>query len=433
MLLLVIVLTEIRCPVNTYSKKDIQNMKEMFIMKSGGKRSLFPVVVGLGQQVENIFAVPAKDAIGTIDIDNAISFLEFDDDKVKVKIIKKDFADEVSGEFDFSFMPVYSDEEIAYGQTRWMVFQNLKTKKNHSEFIINNLDDYLGKIRNLSSNAKMFVIEVLKPGGRRGWKKALHVCRFKEEGFDILSVLDAGFKSSAYNEPWTTSGRKLFVYSDTAKNVSVYDENGKQSSHPIQTIFSNNANKFRRIKEILFHPEYPFALIVEFGNVPDLSKLREQRNSGKISTDQYDSLKIPLFEERDRHAIWLARWDTPDTNQQLIPLMSKAGNLIPSLESVKQCSDFQFSPDGKWLVFRDDTGMYGDRNPTFISIPVDAKQPHFFGVPLFLGKVLRDRGEFTEAKGNAWIDKPTSFVVTDGLVLYKWELGNIDKARVINQ
>ena len=77
--------------------------------------------------------------------------------------------------------------------------------------------------------------------------------------------------------------------------------------------------------------------------------------------------------------------------------------------------------------------MHGDRNPTFISIPVDAKNPYFLGEPLFLGKVLRDRGEFTKAKGNVQVDKPTSFVVTDGLVLYKWELGNIDKARVINQ
>ena len=81
-------------------------------------------------------------------------------------------------------------------------------------------------------------------------------------------------------------------------------------------------------------------------------------------------------------------------------------------------------------MFRDETESR--ENPIFISIPVSKESPNFLGNPLYLGKVLRE-GIMMEAKGCAWIKDPTSFVVTDGLVLYKWELGNIDKATIINQ
>jgi hypothetical protein len=429
-ILLLILLTRINCPVNTYSKKEIEGMKDLFIMKSDGKRSLFPVIVGIGKDVENIFAVPAKDAIGTIDLDNAISFLEFDDDKVAVKIIKKDFADEVSGDFDFSFIPQYSDEMIAYGQTRWMIFQNVKTNKNRTEFIINNLDDLIGKISVLDPPHNVFVIETLKPHGDLGRDKVLLLTQFSEDTFTVKKVFYAGIKSLEYNEPWTTSSGKLFIYDNKDQIIKVFDENGNPSSHPIQKIFAKNMNKFRRITEIVFHPELPFVLLLEKGNLPDVDFLRKQRNNGIISIEQYDSLTDPLYEERDRHALFLARWDTPDGTKQLIPLLSKTGNLLPLLDSVEQCSDFQFSPDGKWLVFRDETESR--ENPVFISIPVAMTSPNFLGEPLFLGKVIRE-GIMMAAKGTAWIKEPIGFVVTDGLVLYKWELGNIDKASVINQ
>ncbi|MFW6352236.1 MAG: hypothetical protein ACOC2E_07590 [Bacteroidota bacterium] len=405
-------------------------MEELFITNSQGKRSLFPVIVAMGEPVENIFAIPARDAIGTIDIDNAISFLEFNDDnKVKINIIKKDFAEEVSGEFDFSFLPVYSNKEIAYGQTRWMIFQNIETKHNRTEFIINNLDDLLGKITVIDPQNSVFVVETLKPRGKSGREKGLLLADFSDNGFKIIKEISAGIKST-YNEPWTTSDGKLFIYEHKNKQIRVYDKKGNPANHPIRNIFAKNRSKFRRVKEMVFHPELPFAVIVELGDVPDVEDFRKQRNNGLISIDQYDSLTDPMYDERDRHAIWLLRWDTPDSSKQLIPLMSLAGNLIPSIDEVKQCSDFQFSPDGKWLVFRDETE--DRRNPVFISIPVSDQNPFFFGKPLYLGKVLRE-GFLMEAKGTAWIHEPTSFVVTDGLVLYKWELGSIDRARVINK
>lgn len=415
-------------------------MKELFIMKSNGRRSLFPVVVGIGKQVENIFAVPEKDAIGTIDIDNAISFLEFDDDKVKIKIIKKDFAEEVSGEYDFFFTPLYSDKEITYAQSRWLINQNLRTKENRTVFVINNLDDWIGKLAVLNPEKGIFVIEVLKgwaKGSGRAYKKFLNIGTLENEDLVPIAVVEGGLydglPGSHYAKdysPWAVKDGKLFVYDENSKVVNVFNENGIATSHPFQTILNNNSKKLRRPKEIAFHPELPFGLLIEMGNTPDLNDLDEQRQNGLITFDQYRALRAPLIKERDRHAIWLIRWDTEDENRQFVPLMSLAGNLISSIDDVKMCSDFQFSPDGTWLVFRDNTKSV--ENPVFVSIPVSPDNPLFFGEPLYLGQVLRE-GMMVGAKGCAWINKPTSFVVTDGMVLYKWDLGNIDKARVINQ
>ncbi|MDG5813798.1 hypothetical protein QA601_01815 [Chitinispirillales bacterium ANBcel5] len=426
--------------MNTYTKKDIVEMKELFIMRSNGHRSLFPVIVGIDKQVENIFAVPEKDAIGTIDIDNAISFLEFVNDKVKIRIIKKNFAEEVSGEYDFFFTPVYSDTDITYAQSRWLINQNLRTKENRTVFVINNLDDWIGNLAVLNAEKGIFVIEVLKgwaKGSGRAYKKFLNIGTLENEDFIPIAVVEGGLYdglpgsiyASDYS-PWAVKDGILFVFDEDSKTVKAFNENGITVDHPFSGIFNRNHKKLRKVREISFHPELPFGLVVDAGEVPDIRELQEQRNNGLISMAQYRELLKPLTEESLRHAIWLVRWDTDDENRQFVPLMSLAGNLIPFIDDVKMCSDFQFSPDGTWLVFRDNTQTV--ENPVFVSIPVSPDKPLFFGEPLYLGQVLRE-GMMVGAKGSAWIDKPTSFVVTDGQALYKWELGNIDKSRVINQ
>jgi hypothetical protein len=302
-----VLLTRIHCPVNTYTEKDIAEMKEVFNMNSNGKKSLFPVIVGLDNEVEHIFAVPAKDAIGTIDIDNAISFLEFNNDnKVQINIIKKDFADEVNGDFYFSFLPQYSNDEIAYAQSRWIICQNVKTKKNHTVFIINNFDDWIGKLAVLNSKENKFIVEVLKgyaDNGRSVFKKYLNIGDFSKEDFLPDAVVEGGVydglpgNALGYHEPWTTSDGKLFVYQNNDKAIKVYDEHGVPSSHIIQNVFNKNRDRFRKVKEILFHQELPFALIVDFGNMPDLSKLREQLDNGIINFEQYLKLEKTVTDE----------------------------------------------------------------------------------------------------------------------------------------
>ena len=86
---------------------------------------------------------------------------------------------------------------------------------------------------------------------------------------------------------------------------------------------------------------------------------------------------------------------------------------------------FEFSPDGDWLVFRDNSERTRSvTNPIFVAMPVDGSKQLPLGKPHILGKVLRENAYPTST---AWIKKPESFVVCDGQVVYKWELGQLSR------
>ena len=63
-------------------------------------------------------------------------------------------------------------------------------------------------------------------------------------------------------------------------------------------------------------------------------------------------------------------------------------------------------------------------NPTFVAMPVDVNREMPLGQPKNLGKVMRRNACPTST---AWIKEPLSFVVSDGKVLYKWELENLPR------
>jgi hypothetical protein len=63
-------------------------------------------------------------------------------------------------------------------------------------------------------------------------------------------------------------------------------------------------------------------------------------------------------------------------------------------------------------------------NPTFIAMPIDGDRQMPLGKPKVLGKVMRENSRPTST---AWITKPLSFVVSDGTVLYKWELDGLKR------
>ncbi len=79
------------------------------------------------------------------------------------------------------------------------------------------------------------------------------------------------------------------------------------------------------------------------------------------------------------------------------------------------CSGFEFSPDGRWVVFRDETD--DERQPAFVAMPIHAEPP-FVGAPLVLGRTAAGPTVST-----CWSTGPTGFVATDGGAVYRWVLG----------
>lgn len=406
------------------TRKGIKTMQERFVFDQKGKKAYMPSIYGMKDFVDHIFAVLVKNAVGTNDLDNAISLIKFKekDNEVDYEMVKRDFLEEVNGEYEFGFSPCYSDEEIAYTQSKWFVFANIKTKHVISpEPIITNLDDWIRSFAVLDSKNRLFCIERIKPA-INDWKKVLDIYQIKGEAQEKKGELPAGFYAYApgYNQPWLVHKGLVFTYDSAANKILCHDSNLKLATYPFSDIFNRNNEKFRKLKEFKIHPTLPFGLVVEIGNDIDKSKIKDIPK-GRAYIRALDS----IYEQSDIHTLYLLRWDTPDEKKQFMPLHTDTVSLIPSIDA-KQYSDFQFSPDGKWLVFRDETS---DReNPCFIALPVDEKKPSFFGEPLYLGKVLREGGK---PRTTAWVSDPLSFVVCDGLALYKWELGTINQARII--
>ena len=114
--------------------------------------------------MKNIFAVPVKNALGTIDIGNAITIMKFTDEGLDYNVVAKNFLDEVNGSFDFGFCDVYSDEEIAYTQTRWAVIANIRTGKVISPVITYSMDDFITGLKPIDIENKEFLITRATPG-----------------------------------------------------------------------------------------------------------------------------------------------------------------------------------------------------------------------------------------------------------------------------
>ena len=405
-------------------------MPDYNIINQKGGKYFFPYNVPLKEPISEIFPVPVKDAVGTLDFDNAITILKFRGDTTPdYDIVAKNFLAEVVGDFEFGYCPVFSDEIIAYTQTRWAVVANIKTGKVKTPILTMSLDDMIGGIVPLDTSKNLFVINKLIPA-KEGSRQKLNVMRYDNGKFIGLGEIDAG-GDVPLKQPWIVHDRKIITYDSAANKLLCHDADLKPSTHPFVEIFNRNNGKFRKLKEMIIHPTLPFGLVVEIGKDIPIKELEKLPAGSPERSKLLDS----LAEISEIHALYLLRWDTSDTNKQYIPLHTDTLSLIAPF-AAKQYGRFTFSPDGKWLVLghedmsKDDRGnFYGGKwQPFFVALPVDEKKPFFFGEPIFMGRTLIKENNLTTT---AWATDPTAFVAADGLGLFKWDLGKLYAARTL--
>ncbi len=397
-------------------------MNDTVILDYGDYDAMFPPATYCeADLIDHIFAVPEKNAVGTNDIGNAISLLRFKtDDKLNRVVVKKDFMEMVNGPFEFRFLPVWSREEIAYSQSKGFLLVNIPEKKVGIHTVCPGLNDEIGGLAVLGGKEHTFVFEIRKPyAAIQGFKKVLRVVRFENDTFTVLSERPAGLKTSSYSEPWFTYQNRIFVYNDSSTRIEVFDEKFQPVSHPLAEAFNANSKSFRCLQEIVLHPTSPLAIIIEMGKDPDVSKFDSLSPAARLAAI------TPLYDEVSRLTLYLFRWTHSDPKQRFVPLISSAGSIWKSYKPSNNYDDFTFSPDGKWVVFRDHSK--DSKNPVFVAVPVDEKNPLLLGKPIKLGRAIREGA--TGPTGTAWATDPTSFVMCDGAVIYKWDLENVSKMR----
>jgi hypothetical protein len=392
-------------------------MSDTIFLDYGDYSVLFPPRIYCPEEyMDNIFAVPENNAIGTNDIDNAVSLLHFTtDSELKRKVVKKDFMEMVTGPFEFRFSPVWSNNEIAYSQSKGFLVIDIPSKKVFIHTICPGI--YQGEIGNFSildGPQKLFVFEILKSAGENE-RKILQTVQFSEDSFTVIAEHPAGMKTFAYTEPWFTHQNAIFIYNDSTTSLEVYNEQFNPVSHPLATAFNENNVSFRCLQEIAIHPTLSFALLIEKGKWPEKEKLAK---ADALPREERRKIRNALYSEEARLTLYLFRWTHPDPEQRLIPLLSSAGSIWNTYNPENAYSDFTFSPDGKWVVFRDKSES--SDNPVFVAVPIDEKNPLLLGKPVKLGKTMREGS--TGPTGTAWTTEPTAFVMCDGLLLHRWVL-----------
>lgn len=408
--------------------KEIRTMIDSTIMDYGDYEVMLPpCTYCAGDFMRYIFAVPKDNMVGTNELDNAITLLEFkNDEELEKHVVKKDFMEMVTGPFEFRFLPAWSDKEIAYSQSKGFLLVNIPDKKVEIHDICPGLSN--GDIENIAvfdHKRRTFVFEVLKSSGNQDgdiWDdKLLSSIRFENDSFTVLGEMPAGLKTSAYSEPWFVYDKKIFVYKDSITKLEGFDEQFKPVSHLLAEAFNQNQVAFRCLQEIAVHPTLPFSLVVERGKPPSKDKLKA---ADALPDSACEKAREVLYNEYYRLTLYLFRWTHPDPKQRFVPLVSVAGSIWNSYNPANKFSHFTFSPDGKWVVFRDGSmrghDLNSSDNPIFVAVPIGANNPLYLGKPIKLGNALREKA--IGPTGTAWTTNPTAFIMCDGLMLYRWNL-----------
>jgi hypothetical protein len=87
-----------------------------------------------------------------------------------------------------------------------------------------------------------------------------------------------------------------------------------------------------------------------------------------------------------------------------------------------------FSPCGNWYVvgcIAPDVAPAKPQNPYFIAFPVDPEHPD-----LLVREDIVILGQVKNMTSLAWTSEPTSYVVSNGEFLQKWDLEELPNARV---
>ena len=395
------------------------------LLDYGDTYVMIPQVFCTGDFLEHIFSVPEPNAVGTNDIDNAISVLVFKDANEETKnaiekhIVKKNFLDEVTGAFDFRYLPLWSNDEIAYSQSRGFIIANVKKKSVEIQTVCEGISSGdIGNVAVLDARKRIFVFEILRPkGGPKGelWdSKTLRIVHFDKGEMQIVAEHEAGLKKISYSEPWFVHDGTIFIYRDNLTKLEAFDGQFKPINHPLSVAFAANNKGFRCLLESGIHPMLPFGIFIEIGKELDWKKFEQ------MPSEVFEKVSPPLIEEQGRRSLLLFRWMQSDPKQQMIPIVTKVGSIWGNYKPIDYTA-ITFSPDGKWFVFQDRSE--DDKNPIFVAVPIDETNPIYLGKPIKLGKVMRP--EAVGPTGTAWATNPTSFVMCDGVALYKWNLGDI--------
>lgn len=376
-----------------------------------GRKHFAPQMISAGEtSVQWIFPVPESNAVGTLDEhSNGIAFLKFGGfmEQPESRVVAKDYGERIYDSYDYRFSPNYGGDMVAYSQTRVAVIANVKTGEAFYARCGLSMDDYLLGISFLDPKKNLFAVVKVMKEGDVGWEVYLRVAKLEDQKFvdtewsKKLGTTRRISPDFPLYHTWFVHNKNLFVY-DGAQIVCT--DGNRSVSHPFSELFNGNAKRFGSVKDIAVHPKLPFGVIIE------------EKGPKKA------------------HDITVLRWDAADNKKKDEQIISLSEELEPLKDVFDMLSTDRlvlayqsFSPDGNWYV----VGFIVDdeqKSPYFVAVPVVSggkERRNFLDMsnPAVLGQVK-------DMTSVAWTSEPTSYVVSDGELLRKWDLNELPNARV---
>jgi hypothetical protein len=387
----------------------LENEVKHYVFVKNGCRHFDPQYLTAGETtVERIFPTPVSNAVGTLDEhNNGIVFIKFNNygKELECKIVAQNFSKTVFGSFYYRFCPNFSKDTIVYSKTNVVVVANVKTNETFHAKCGLFMGDYITGIRFLDMQKNLFVIVKSIEEGGKVWENYLHIMKLGGQQFiDIGSSIHIGETRHItpdfplYHE-WFVHENKLFVYN----NGRISCTNGNQQVlHPFSEIFNENSERFGNIKDLAVHPTLPFGVMIE------------DHFSGGIS-----------------HQLTVVYWKAKKPKNQILAFDDVFEPLAPLFGLKSMAFAYQsFSPDGNWYVVgclspEAATIPEKPKDPFFIAIPIDDERSDFLDVDNLV--VL---GQVKNMASLAWTTGPTSYVVSNGELLHKWDLDELPDVRV---
>jgi hypothetical protein len=262
-----------------------------------------------------------------------------------------------------TYLPVISPDMIGFGQIRRFMLYDFKNKTHEKYRIVFPFTESIVNIAIADGRKRRFIFEIEEQNSRSldGSNSAyfLQLIDLRGKEVNLIKKIDIGQGST-----WVVAHDKVFLWYFKKKEMEVYDLNLKPSQHPLGDAIKSNKNKVD-FTRMVPHPSLLFAILVG-----------GERGASFISWGE-------------------GRVKTPQ------PLFSGA-------------SQFFFSPDGKWVTFKQ--GILNEKQ-TYI-MPVSEKYSNYMGTPILLHNYYFNKNNFE------WTKNPMSFVASDGDNIYRWELTN---------
>ncbi len=359
----VIILAVLLCLMTTTTYGGNKKMEQQPLYDFKDSITIEPKIYKINRAISlSLFPVPFDNAVGTNSLSNAVTVLSFPDGKLRQDNYFRNVVSDIGG--SGIYLPVISKDKIGFALGRLFLLFNFKTEKAKLYRLAFSIGKTPKKMAIADADNMRFLVEVEAMNNRSDdpWDVKHYLQLIELVGDKEVKLIK---QISSDDSMWQIHTGKVLLWNFGEQIMNVYDTNLEPAEHKFEDVIKINKGKIK-FNRFALHSSIPFAIIFGGGEMPD---------------------KIMTWQE--------------------------GGNKTPVQLFIKSSIDYiLFSPDGKWLVLKDETK---DPARTYL-MPVSEKYPYFLGSPILL------RNRPFSADTFAWTSNPTSFVASGAKDLYRWEL-----------